>query len=168
MLLNTLWAHEGNMGSSHQFQTRLTSFAKMSKLKLSCAAPQILGGPSFPVLGSTSVMQKVLRVTLASQALPVGTRVRSRYAAPWEGVIVSSGADHDFSDGAVPVDRRNHRVLLVYVNGKGWHQPRGIPWDFLQTPTNVLVQITHDRRGALLRKPLWKVMDSGWLVPLPE
>ena len=103
---------------------------------------------------------------MKTKAHPVGTIVRSHYRAHWVGVVVASGADHNFEPRAggyqaVPVTRDNKRLELKYVMGKGWEAAEPFYW--LGQPSNVVVKVTHDRCGDPLRKPLWKTLDSGWL-----
>ncbi len=111
----------------------------------------------------------------ASKAHPVGIAVRSRYAAPWTGVVVASGRDYTFHKigtmgectlfQSVPVTRTGEQVtltyVLTYVPGQGYQHPT--PFYFLSHPGCVVVKVTYDRNGHPMRKALYKVLDSFWL-----
>lgn len=113
--------------------------------------------------------------TLAKEAHPVGTVVESTYAARWRGVVVASGRDHSLVKNgklagvqlyhAIPVSRDN-KVVTLKMDDFRKVSVTGEPWDYLSTPTNVMVKITHDSKGKPLRKPKWVTMDSAWLVPV--
>ncbi len=107
------------------------------------------------------------------KAHAVGIQVRSCFRARWTGTVVASGLDHNFEGAgksgkhqlfrSIAVTRNNEIAPIVY-SPEGWENPTGEPWAFLSNPQCVLVKVTLDRKGNPMRKPLWKVLHSAWLV----
>lgn len=105
-------------------------------------------------------------MTTIKKAYPVGTLVRSHYRAAWTGVVVASGADHNFTPRGTCGRHIMYESVAVTRDNLRTVPSDQYPWNYLSHPGCVLVKVTHDRNGHPLRKPLWKVLDSAWLAPV--
>jgi hypothetical protein len=92
--------------------------------------------------------------------MPPGTCVRSRFHAPWFGVILARAS----KDG-VWVDRKGveHDLSGVPYQERGKRHPQGI-WHL--PAWCALVEVTHDRNGKPMRKPIVKVLNVAWMVAM--